>query len=170
MTQGKKNNNRILCYTLLWPTFRLAVRRPMPPTRPCARALHSVAGIPNADVEKLMVYRAKKKDCRSSMSSRLVFHSNRKPEIILPPILALNSRVPWLAPAAPATTISGNRCSSRGWQSRAEGALSPLRKPRLALRFRRLHGLVEPGRRTLRTRSCRRRGSASDRGSSCRCR
>src|SRR5690242_18075547 len=51
-------------------------------------------------------------------------HPNRKPEIILPPITSRNSRAPTLSPAAPATTISGKRCSSRGWHWRADGALS----------------------------------------------
>ena len=51
-------------------------------------------------------------------------HPNLNAEIILPPILSLKSRLPLLAPAAPATTISGRRCSSRGWHWRAEGALS----------------------------------------------
>ena len=41
-------------------------------------------------------------------------HPNRKPEITLPPIRSRNSWTPGLSPAAPATTISGMRCSSRG--------------------------------------------------------
>jgi hypothetical protein len=69
---------------------------------------------------------------RSASSARSRFsggveakvHPNRNADIILPPILSLKSRVPGLAPAAPATTISGKRCSSRGWHARADGALS----------------------------------------------
>lgn len=49
-----------------------------------------------------------------------------KPEICRPNTFPEKPTRPTSSPAAPATTISGSRCSSRGWTCRAAGAATQL--------------------------------------------
>jgi hypothetical protein len=84
--------------------------------------LTKLSGVSDENLAKINANRCRKGSRPCPIGS--VLHPNLNAEIILPPILSLKSRVPLLSPAAPATTISGKRCSSRGWHSRADGALS----------------------------------------------
>ena len=89
-----------------------------------AEHLSSAEGVAGSSTRKTEALRLPHLQSRRALPIRLESHPNRKPEIVLPPITSRKSCRPALSPAAPATTISGRRCSSRGWQARAAGALS----------------------------------------------